>query len=141
MRELVAFLYIAGAAMTVAGVLRAFLRAKTQKANLDFIKDENDRLASADPLDAYTAALAGDDDNIETSRSEREDVEARIEKMLTEAGVPDPSPSYNDIRLPASFWSRRVALTDAVLQFKGDGALALSGVVVSTVASVWSLYL
>jgi hypothetical protein len=61
--------------------------------------------------------------------------------MLTEAGIPDPSPNYNDMQLPAAFWSRRVALSDAVLQFKGDGAVALTGVVVSTVASVWSLYL
>jgi hypothetical protein len=62
MRELVTFLYIVGAVMTVTGVLRAFVRAKNQTAVLDSIKDENDRLASADLLDTYTAARVGDDD-------------------------------------------------------------------------------
>lgn len=64
-----------------------------------------------------------------------------LERLLSRASIVDQFPTYNDLRLPVSYWSRRAALADALLEFKADGTLTLRGVVVSAAASLWSLYL
>lgn len=59
---------------------------------------------------------------------------------LADIGVTDPPPSYDDVRLPVEYLSRRAALSEALVVFKTDGLFALGGVGISAVASVMSLY-
>lgn len=69
----------------------------------------------------------------------RSDVE--VEQGLAELGVEDRPPTWNDMRLPISYWSKRSALADTLSSFKTAGVTALAGVALSTIASVCSLYL
>ncbi|PUA78937.1 hypothetical protein [Nocardioides currus] len=141
MTELVAALYVSGALMTIYGVAAAYRRAKRQKAAYDAIKSRNDSLTDPDPVEFFEAAKSDDEQAPGVLRQRVVANEAEIADALASIGVTDPPPSYNDMRLPVEYWSRRAALADALIVFKTDGMVALSGVVVSTVASVMSLYI
>jgi hypothetical protein len=86
--EVVAAVYVVGAAMTIYGVA-AYQRAKKQRAARN---------------------------------------QAEVTDLLAGLGVTDPPPTYNDMRLPVEYWSRRAALADALIVVKTDGLIATGSV-------------
>jgi hypothetical protein len=140
MTEAVAALYILGAAMTIYGVAAAFRRAKAQKAAYDAIKLRNDQLIDPTFTEFFEAGLSDDEASPTALRNQSARNQTEVTDLLAAIGVTDPAPTYNDMRLPVEYWSRRAALADALVVFKSDGIVALSGVVISTIASVMSLY-
>lgn len=141
MTELVAALYILGAALTIYGVTAAYLRAKKQKADYDAVKVRSDQLEDPTFTDFHEAGRGEDETAAPNLKAQVDRNQDEISNLLASVGVTDPPPSWEDMRFPAEYWSRRAALSEALLVFKTDGLLALSGVVISTVASVMSLYI
>jgi hypothetical protein len=127
--------------MTIVGVLHAYWRARRQKILLDEIKSRSDSLEDPSLVEMFESGLSEDDRRTAELKNLAATNERELEQLLNEAGIDDPPPSWDDMRLPPSYWSRRAALADLLVQFRADGALALGGVLVSTIASVWSLYL
>jgi len=133
-------MYVVGAAMTIYGVCAAYYRAKRQKAAYDTIKARNDALVDPTLMEVFEAAKSDDLAAPGTLQDQAARNQADVTDLLADIGVNDPPPTYNDMRLPVEYWSRRAALADALIVSRTDGLLALSGVAVSTVASVLSLY-
>lgn len=139
-RTIVAYLYVIGAVVTASGVLIAYAQAVRQKGRLDELADLNAADDEPDFTEDFHAVVAGDDDAVASRAAARASRQAELEQMLNAAGIDDPAPTWNDMRLPVAYWSKRSALADTVASFKTGGLVALTGLALSTVASVWSLY-
>lgn len=126
--------------MTIYGVSAAFWRARKQKAAYDAIRTRNDSLSDSTYAEARAGRLSEDVEAPNSLHNQIVSNQAEIADLLKDLGVSDPPPTYNDMLLPVEYWSRRAALADTLVVFKKDGLVALGGVVVSTVASVTSLY-
>lgn len=141
MREFVTFLYIAGAVVTAVGVLLACRRARRDLRGLLDVDALHESHVDPNPMDDYEAVLAGDDESVAARASRHAAEEIELRRALEVAGVAGEPPSFKDMRLPLEYWARRSALRDAIASFRSGGLIALAGVLISTVASVWSLYL
>lgn len=136
MREIVVALYVVGAAVTALGVYLAYRRARRDLSNLEAVRGLNESFEDFDPVAAFE-----DPDGAKAGRAQREADQARLDQAVREVGLTEGAPEFSDLRLPLEFWAKRSALKDAVASFKTGGVVALTGVTISTVASVWSLYL
>lgn len=140
MRCLLAGLYIVGAALTILAVLHAYYRARREKTRLDAIKVRSDAHNEPSLVEQFEADLSDNPQGVQSSTVAAAN-EEELNRLLAAANIDDPPPTFKDMRLPLSYWNRRQALTDTLLQFKVDGLVALLGVVISTIASVWSLFI
>jgi hypothetical protein len=136
MRDFVASLYVVGAVVTALGVYVAYRRARRDLSNLEAVRELNKSVEDFDLLAAYE-----DPDGAKAGRAQREADQARIDQAVREIGLTEGAPDFRDLRVPLEFWAKRSALKDAVASFKSGGVIALAGLAISTVASVWSLYL
>ena len=141
LRDLVAVLYLLGAALTAGGVLIGYRQAIRQKRHLDELAALSAADREPDFVETFGLARAGEVEEVTAQVAARAAREAELEAALRAVGIEDRPPTWNDMRLPVAYWSKRSALADTVASFKTGGLVALSGLVVSTIASVWSLYL
>lgn len=141
MRELVAVLYVVGGLVTATGVVLAFRRARRDLRRLDGVASLHESHVEQDPADDFEAAVSGDEAVVAEHNLLRDTQQAELDRAVEDAGIRSGPPSYNDFRLPMEYWAKRSALRDAVASFRTGGLVALVGLAISTVASVWSLYL
>ncbi len=141
MRELVAVLYVVGTVVTAVGVLLAYRRARRDLRRLEKVDALHESHADPNPIDDYEAVLAGDDEAVAARAKRRTADQDELRRALEMAGIASEPPRYKDLGLPLEYWAKRSALRDAIASFRSGGLVALAGVLVSTVASVWSLYL
>lgn len=135
-REVVLVLYVLGASVTATGVLVAFFQATRHSRRFDAIAR---KLEAIDDVD-FGAVF--DPDPERTARQSTRDAElAKVKGELEDLGITDGGPSWNDMAMPLAYWSKRSALADTVASFRVGGLVALFGLLLSTVASIWSLYL
>lgn len=138
---MVAVLYVVGAVVTAAGVIVAYAQTIRRKSRLDELAELNAADDEPDFTQDFDAIVAGEDDAVASRAAARASRQAELEQMLRAAGINDPAPTWNDMRLPVAYWSTRSALADTAASFRTGGIVALIGLALSTVASVWSLYL
>ena len=139
-RTIVAALYV-GALLTASGVLVAYAQAIRQRGRLDELAELNAADEEPDFAGHFGDVVAGKDEVVATREADRASRQAELEELLNAAGIDDRAPTWNDMRLPVAYWSKRSALADTVASFKTGGLIALTGLALSTIASVWSLYL
>lgn len=138
---MVAVLYVVGAVVTASGVIVAYAQTVRRKSQLDELAELNAADDEPDFAQGSNATVAGEDDAVASRAAARASRQAELEQRLNDAGINDPAPTWNDMRLPVAYWSTRSALADTVASFRTGGIVALVGLALSTVASVWSLYL
>lgn len=141
MRELVAVLYVVGAVVTVVGVLLAYRRARRDLRRLEHVATLHESHADPNLVENYEAVRQGDDQSVAAQAERRAADQDELKRALVVAGIVGEPPSFKDMDFPLEYWARRSALRDAIASFRSGGLVALAGVLVSTVASVWSLYL
>ncbi|GGA72788.1 hypothetical protein GCM10011490_24460 [Pseudoclavibacter endophyticus] len=135
MRDIVALLYVFGAVATAFGAVLAYGRARRDLRVAEKVAETHESHVDVD------LSFGGDADSAKAQK-EREDAEsAALRQLLAESGFNPDGARLKDMRLPMDYWAKRSALRDAVASFKLGGIIALGGVGISTVASVWSLYL
>jgi hypothetical protein len=140
-RELVAALYVVGAVVTAAGVLLAYRRARRDLRRLDGVASLHESHEDLDPTAEFDAALLGDEEAPEAGKLGRGAQQAELDRAVKEAGIQTGPPTIKDFSLPMEYWAKRSALRDAVESFRSGGLVALTGLAISTLASIWSLYL
>lgn len=136
MREIVAALYVVGAVVTALGVFLAYQRARRDLNKLEAVRELNDSFEDFDPVAAFE-----EPDGADAASTRREAQQERIDQAVRGVGLTEGAANFRDLRVPLEFWAKRSALKDAVASFKTGGVVALIGLGMSTVASVWSLYL
>jgi hypothetical protein len=141
MRAFVAGLYVVGALVTMAGVAIAYRRARRDLRRLEAVDALHESHDDPDLVEDYANIAAGEDAKVAARNAQRAAEQSALEEALDGAGITGGPVRYKDMRLPMEYWAKRSALRDAVASFKTGGLVAIVGVVVSTVASVWSLYL
>lgn len=141
MRELVAGLYVVGGILTALGVVLAYRRARRDLRRLERVAALHESHADSDPLEDYEATLAGENEGVAARKALRERQQEDLNQAVADAGVTGGAPEWKDLQLPMEYWAKRSALRDAVASFRSGGLIALAGLAISTVASVWSLYL
>ncbi|WP_353950466.1 hypothetical protein V6K52_12575 [Knoellia sp. S7-12] len=109
-REVVTVLYVLGALVTIAGVVTAYLQTVGQKRRFDDIAVLIGSDDEPDLVDIYEKAKAGETADLAAQAATRSAREAELEKALLAVGIQDPSPTWNDMRLPVAYWSKRNAL-------------------------------
>lgn len=137
MRWAVAATYLLGAFVTAAGVLIAFSRARRDLRQLNELEKRN--LSYGEPdLEAVFDDLEGEP----ARRAAAAQAQSEIDEQVRALGFPRVGgTTFSDMRLPLDYWAKRSALRDAVESFKFGGLVALLGLLISTGASVWSLFL
>ena len=140
-RTTVAALYVIGAVVTGSGVLIAYVHAMRQKLRLDELAELNAADDEPNFVEDFNSVVAGEEDALARRAAARASRLAELEQLLNAAGVDDGAPTWNDMRLPVAYWSKRSALADTVASFKTGGLVVLAGLSLSTTASVWSLFL
>ncbi len=141
MREFLGVLYVVGAIVTTAGVVLAYRRARRDLRRLEDLAELHESHDAPDVVETYIDAATGAEERRIQREAVRSSQEAELANALKEAGIRDGMPRYKDMRLPMEYWAKRSALRDAVASFRSGGLVALAGLAISTVASVWSLYL
>lgn len=141
MRGWVTLLYALGALLTTLGVVVAFLLAKRELRVLDDIQAVHDRHEDPDPVKLFDLASAGEDDALEAKRAALAIEHDELKDLLRDARLSVDGSLMKDLRLPMNYWAKHSALKDAVASFKVGGLISLVGLALTTVASVWSLYL
>jgi hypothetical protein len=139
-RELVAMLYVVGAVVTTAGVLLAYHRARRDLRRLDGVASLHESHEDLDSTAEFEAALL-DKEAPEAGKLRRGAQQAELNRAVKEAGIQTGPPTIKDFSLPMEYWAKRSALRDAVESFRSGGLVALVGLAISTLASIWSLYL
>lgn len=143
-REIVAALYVLGAVVTAAGVLLAYRRARRDLGRLKKVATLQASREDVDLTQDLEAVIAGDEEGLAARAARgtrRASEQAELDRAVAAAGIPSGGPSWNDLTLPLDYWAKRSALRDAVASFWTGGLVALTGLAISTGASVWSLYL
>lgn len=133
-------LYVVGAVVTAAGVLLAYRRARRDLRHLDAVDRLHESHGDLDLAAEFETALA-DEDTPEARQVRRDAEKAALDRAVKEAGIQAQVPTIKDFSLPMEYWAKRSALRDAVYSFRSGGLIALAGLAISTVASIWSLYL
>lgn len=141
MRELVAGLYVVGAVLTALGVVLAYRRARRDLRRLEKVAALHESHDDTDPVEDFEATLAGDDKGVAARKALRERQQEDLNQAVADAGISGGAPKWKDLLLPMEYWAKRSALRDAVASFRSGGLIALVGLAISTVASVWSLYM
>lgn len=141
MREFVAVLYVVGAVVTAVGVLIAYRRARRDLRRLEDVAELHESHDDPDLVEDFDNAVGGRDGQVDARKDRRAAEQEELAQALADAGIRDGMPRYKDMRLPMEYWAKRSALRDAVASFRTGGLVALTGLAISTVASVWSLYL
>jgi hypothetical protein len=141
MRGFVAGLYVVGALVTMAGVALAYRRARKDLRRLEAVGALHESHDDPDLVEDYADITAGEDARVAARKAQRAAEQSTLQDALDGVGITGGPVRYKDMRLPMEYWAKRSALRDAVASFKSGGLVAIVGVVMSTVASVWSLYL
>ena len=126
---MVAVLYVVGAVVTASGVMVAYVQTIRRKRQLDELADVNAVDDEPDFVQDFNAIVAGEDAAVAGRAAARASRQAELEQMLKAAGIDDPAPTWNDMRLPVAYWSTRSALADTVASFRTGGIVALIGLV------------
>lgn len=140
-RETVAVLYVIGAVVTALGVVLAYRRARQDLRRLEEVASLHESHDDTDPVEDFEAARAGDEDLLAAREVQRAADQDELDRAVEAAGIPSGAPRWKDLSLPMEYWAKRSAQRDAVASFRSGGLVALAGLAISTVASVWSLYL
>lgn len=119
----------------------AYRRARRDLRSLEEIAALHGSHEDPDLVQDLNAAMAGDEEGLAARKARHAAQKDELDRVLKSAGMSSGGPLYKDLRLPLEYWAKRSALRDAVASFRGGGIIAIAGLAVSTVASVWSLYL
>lgn len=141
MRDLLAVLYVVGAILTAAGVVIAYRRARRDLHALDGVATLLESHEDIDIAQEYEDSTAGNDAAVAEREARRAVQQEQLDRAVAATGLRPGGPTWKDFGLPMEYWAKRSALRDAVASFKTGGILAVTGLSISTVASVWSLYL
>lgn len=136
MEYAVAFLSIVGFVVTAGGIVAAYRSAKRALANEDRRVEMSERLQREEH--AEHEALRAEKLEKSVEDSEAEAINARYESYYSEAGL--VRPTLEALGHLAAYESKRLAV-DVLVSTRGNLIWAGVGLLISTGASVWSLFI
>lgn len=151
MRPILSLLYIAGYVLVLSGAIGAWRRARRRHRALDHTADQ--LRANHGEYQAVGRTLAADRFEMELGdapeaaarvshiESTRAAIKAANTRQLAEVGIEASGTPSQDTWIPIELQMELTLLTGTLRSFGAAGIVALSGGLLSTVASVWSLYL